>query len=168
MVVGILRLTLIIPGSRSLKDKRRALHKIVDRARAHFNVSAAEVGDNELWQKAQLGFAVVSNDRMFVNEVLDKVVRDVERMAVAEIVEREVEVESYATMTRATGMPLFEDAKFGGAVEGEGGGGGAGPGEGPGASGPTASRTGAGPAPGSPEADWLVLDDLVDERGGRR
>ena len=161
MVVGILRLTLLIAGARSLKDKRRALHKIVDRARSHFNVSAAEVGDNELWQKAQLGFAVVSNDRMFVNEVLDKVVRDVERMAVAEIVEREVEIESYATMSRSLGTPLLEDAKYqvdlesGGddSSEGEGGGKGA--------------RQGAGAAAGGPEADWLVLDDLSDERGGK-
>jgi uncharacterized protein YlxP (DUF503 family) len=197
MVVGILRLTLLIPGSRSLKDKRRAVHKIVDRARGHFNVSAAEVGDNELWQKAQLGFAVVSNDRMFVNEVLEKVVRDVERMAVAEIVERELEVESYATMSRALGQGI-EDAKFAGEGgderEGQGGGerGDAGAG-GPGGVGERehlggreaegergaerrsererrlgARRAEAGAAPGGGEADWLVPDDLSDERGGKR
>ena len=47
MVVGVLRLTLVIPGARSLKEKRHALRKVVDRVRARYNVGIAEVG-NEL------------------------------------------------------------------------------------------------------------------------
>lgn len=98
MVVGVLRLTLVIAGARSLKDKRQALRKIIDRARARYNVSIAEVGENDIWQRAVVGVTLVANDRSFVNEVLDKVVRDVESLAVASLVNREMEIETYSDM----------------------------------------------------------------------
>lgn len=96
MVVGVLRLTLYIHGASSLKDKRQVLRKVTDRLRARFNVSVAEVGDNDLWQKAIVGIAAVANDHRFVNEVLDKCVRDAEQ--IAEIVDREMEIETYSEM----------------------------------------------------------------------
>ena len=96
MVVGILRLTLYIHGASSLKDKRQVLRKVTDRLRSRFNVSVAEVGDNDVWQKAIVGIAAVANDHSFVNEVLDKCVRDAG--AIAEIVNREMEIETYSEM----------------------------------------------------------------------
>src|SRR6478736_6704188 len=101
MVVGILRLTLLIGGARSLKDKRQVVRKVLDRTRARFNVACSEVGDNELWQRAQLGFVAVANDHAFVSEVLEKVTRDVESLAVAEIANRELEIETYGSMRTA-------------------------------------------------------------------
>jgi uncharacterized protein YlxP (DUF503 family) len=96
MVVGILRLTLFIHGASSLKDKRQVLRKVVDRLRSRFNVSVAEVGDNDVWQRAVVGVCAVANDKSFVNEVLDKCARDAG--AIAEIVQREMEIETYAEM----------------------------------------------------------------------
>ena len=98
MVVGVLKLTLHIPHAGSLKEKRHALRKIVDRVRAKFNVSCSEVGDSDLWQRAVVGIAVVSNDHSFVNEQLDKVVDEVERTAVAEIIDRKMEIQTYSEM----------------------------------------------------------------------
>jgi uncharacterized protein YlxP (DUF503 family) len=98
MVVGVLRLTLHIPHAGSLKEKRHALRKIVDRVRAKFNVSCSEVGSSDLWQRAVVGVACVSNDRAFVNEQLDKVVSEVDRAAVADILDREMEIETYSEM----------------------------------------------------------------------
>ena len=99
MVVGVLRLTLYIPGAASLKDKRQVLRKVVDRLRARFNVSAAEVGDHDVWQSAVVGVCAVANDRAFVNEVLDKCARDAG--AIAEIARREMEIETYNEMYEA-------------------------------------------------------------------
>jgi hypothetical protein len=96
MVVGVLRLTLYIHGASSLKDKRQVLRKVTDRLRSRFNVSVAEVGDNDVWQRAVVGIAAVANDHSFVNEVLDKCVRDVG--GIAEIVNREMEIETYSEM----------------------------------------------------------------------
>ena len=99
MVVGILRLTFVIGGARSLKDKRQALRKMIDRTRARYNVSIAEVGENDVWQRAVLGITAVANDHSFVNEVLDKVVRDLEALGAAELVNREMEIETYSQMS---------------------------------------------------------------------
>src|SRR5439155_26798047 len=97
MVVGVLRLTLYIHGAASLKDKRQVLRKVVDRLRARFNVSVAEVGDNDVWQRAVIGIAAVANDHSFVNEVLDKCARDAGN--IAEIINREMEIETYSEMS---------------------------------------------------------------------
>ena len=66
--------------------------------RARYNVSIAEVGDNDVWQRALVGVTAVANDRSFVNEVLDKVVRDVEMLGVADLISREMEIETYSTL----------------------------------------------------------------------
>ena len=96
MVVGILRLTLYVPGAASLKDKRQVVRKVVDRLRSRFNVSAAEVADNDIWQRAVIGVSAVANDHSFVNEVLDKCARDAGN--IAEILNREMEIETYSEM----------------------------------------------------------------------
>jgi uncharacterized protein len=109
MVVGVLRLALVIRGARSLKDKRHALRRIIDRVRARYNVSIAEVGDNDIWQRALVGVTAVANDRSFVNEVLDKVVRDVEMLGVADLVGREMEMETYSEMHERPDKPMLDE-----------------------------------------------------------
>src|SRR5205085_10097449 len=96
-------------SARSLKDKRHALKRIVDRVRARYNVSIAEVGDNDIWQRAVVGVTAVANDHSFVNEVLDKVVRDVEMLGVADLVSREMEIETYSEMHDRAAKPMLED-----------------------------------------------------------
>ena len=96
MVVGVLRLTFVIGGAHSLKEKRHAVRKLVDRTRARYNVSIAEVGENDSWQRAVLGVTAVANDHSFVNEVLDKCARDAGN--IAEIINREMEIETYSEM----------------------------------------------------------------------
>ena len=73
MFVGVLRLTLFMPSPGSLKSKRHLVRSAIDRVKAKFNVSIAEVDGNDLWQKAVVGVAAVGNDHAFVNETLDKV-----------------------------------------------------------------------------------------------
>ena len=75
MVIGTLRTDLLIRESGSLKDRRRIVNSLKDRIRARFNVSVADVGDQNLRQRAVLVVAVVSNDGRFANEVLSKVLR---------------------------------------------------------------------------------------------
>lgn len=74
MVVGALTLDLFLPDNRSLKGKRQILNHLKDQVRNRFNVSVAEVGENDLWQRCRLGVAVVSNERAFADQVLSKVV----------------------------------------------------------------------------------------------
>jgi uncharacterized protein len=95
MVVGILRLSLSIPVAASLKDKRQVLRKIIDRVKAKFDVAVAEVGENDLWQRGQIGVAAVGNDRRFINEVLDKVRGFVDQLYLAPVLDQEVEILTY-------------------------------------------------------------------------
>jgi len=58
--VGVLRLTFHVPHARSLKDKRRVILKFRDRVRARFDVSIAEVAEQDMLQRAVFGVTVVS------------------------------------------------------------------------------------------------------------
>lgn len=62
MVVGIVRIELHLPASRSLKDKRQVLRSLKDRIRERAQASVAEVEHQDLWQRAALGVAVVATD----------------------------------------------------------------------------------------------------------
>ncbi|OGP64338.1 MAG: hypothetical protein A2170_16860 [Deltaproteobacteria bacterium RBG_13_53_10] len=92
MVVGICQLDLRIPENHSLKEKRHVLRKLIDRVKARFNVAISEVGDNDLWQRSQIGICTVGNDRRHVNSSLDKVIDFIERMNLAEMLHTEMEI----------------------------------------------------------------------------
>ena len=72
MNVGTCRVRLRFPENLSLKGKRQILKSITTRLRSKFNISVAEVDDNELWQVATLGISCVSNNKRYTNEVLSK------------------------------------------------------------------------------------------------
>jgi uncharacterized protein YlxP (DUF503 family) len=74
MNVGVCRVKLRFPENLSLKGKRQILKSIAARLRSKFNVSVAEVDDNELWQLATVGLCCVSNNNRYTNEVLSKAV----------------------------------------------------------------------------------------------
>jgi uncharacterized protein YlxP (DUF503 family) len=75
MFVGMARLGLVIGASHSLKEKRMVIRRIKDRVRARLGIVVNEVGDQDTWQRAELGVAVVSGDRHKALELLDDVVR---------------------------------------------------------------------------------------------
>jgi uncharacterized protein YlxP (DUF503 family) len=74
MNVGTCRVRLRFPENLSLKGKRQILKSIITRLRNKFNISVAEVDDNDLWQLATLGICCVSNNQRYTNEVLSKAV----------------------------------------------------------------------------------------------
>jgi len=74
MNVGVCKIKLRLPENLSLKGKRRVLKSITTRVGNRFNVSVAEVDDQDLWQLATLGICCLSNNKRFTNEVLSKVV----------------------------------------------------------------------------------------------
>ena len=79
MIIGSLHMTFHLPESHSLKEKRMVVKSLLARARNDFAVAAAEVGDTERWQIAELGFACVSESQQHVAEVLQHVQDFVER-----------------------------------------------------------------------------------------
>lgn len=77
MVVATVRAELHIPDANSLKAKRSVITALKSRLRAKFNISVAEVDHLDLWQRAAIGVAFVTNDRRYADEVLSKVVSQI-------------------------------------------------------------------------------------------
>jgi hypothetical protein len=70
VAVGVAKVVLHLPESHSLKEKRQVVHGLLLRVRTEFQVAAAEVGDRDQWQLAELAIACVSADGRHADEVL--------------------------------------------------------------------------------------------------
>ena len=93
MNVGVCKVSLRLPENSSLKDKRQVLKSITSRVCHKFNISVAEVGDNDVWQLATIGICCVSNNRRHTNQVLSKVVDFIINSRFeAEILDYEIEI----------------------------------------------------------------------------
>lgn len=93
MNIGALRVRLRLPENQSLKGKRKVLKSITLQVSNRFNVSIAEVDDQDLWQLATLGVSCVSNDGRHANEVLSHVMDFIESIrSDAEVLDYEIEI----------------------------------------------------------------------------
>ena len=93
MHVAAALLTIHIPASQSLKDRRRVLRSLLERTRNRFPVAAAEVGGQDTWQYAEIGLSAVSSSANHARQVIDEAVRFVEEYsqeAIASQVEADV------------------------------------------------------------------------------
>jgi uncharacterized protein YlxP (DUF503 family) len=79
MSLGLLTLQIYLPGCSSLKEKRGRLKPLLARIHREFNVSAAEVDLQDVWQNAVIAVALVSNDHNHVQRVLQRLVAWLER-----------------------------------------------------------------------------------------
>ena len=82
----------MIPACRSLKEKRRALRRIKDRTANAFGITVSEVGLNDVWQRAELGFAAVGNDRRHIESLMAKAQDFIEGLGVASIIDQHTEI----------------------------------------------------------------------------
>ncbi len=78
VVIGTLQVTVQVPESHSLKDKRMVVRSITSRVRQTFGVAVAEVGEQDAWQTAVIGVACVSNNARHADEVCQKVLTYIE------------------------------------------------------------------------------------------
>ncbi|MFA5072389.1 MAG: DUF503 domain-containing protein [Nitrospirota bacterium] len=92
MFIGVCTIELHLPDSNSLKAKRHVLKSLKDRIRNKFNVSVAEVGDNDLWQKVSLAVAAVSNDKSHLNQTLDHVMNMVHSIPEIHLLDYQIEI----------------------------------------------------------------------------
>lgn len=98
MFVGVLRVRLSIPASRSLKDKRRVVLSFKDRLAARLRVSVAEVGDLDHPGLSTLGVAVVSNEAAQCDRVLEEAAHAAGTLANAILVDRSTEIIPLGTL----------------------------------------------------------------------
>jgi uncharacterized protein YlxP (DUF503 family) len=91
MTIGLLTLEIHIPDARSLKDKRQVLRSLKDRLRAHFNVAVAELEHQDLWQRSRVGVVTISGDARHLEESLETIAQESERLLGRDLVSREIE-----------------------------------------------------------------------------
>jgi hypothetical protein len=75
MHVSVCQIELRLPENHSLKGKRQVIKSIIARLQNKFNISVAEVDNQDLWQLSTLGVACVSNHRRHAAEILSNVVK---------------------------------------------------------------------------------------------
>lgn len=79
MKVGVCRVRLRLPENHSLKGKRHVVKSVIERVKNKYNVSIAEVDEQDAWQVISLGISCVSESAPHANEVLSKVVDFIEK-----------------------------------------------------------------------------------------
>jgi uncharacterized protein len=75
VTIGLLHLDVLIPGAHSLKDKRRVVKSLKERMGNRFNCSVAETDHQDLWQRARISVAVISNDSRHANQQCNEIAR---------------------------------------------------------------------------------------------
>lgn len=90
--MGIARITFRLHGNQSLKEKRKVVKSLVEKSRHRFNVSVAEVADQDLHQRATIGVAVIGSDGRVLNSILDRIINYMDSMNLADLIQREVEL----------------------------------------------------------------------------
>jgi uncharacterized protein YlxP (DUF503 family) len=92
MVVGYGIINLRITESGSLKEKRSVLNRILKRVQNEFNVTIAETGRQDNYHFAEIGFALVGNEPRYISGKTDHLLKFIDNMRVAEILNSKVEV----------------------------------------------------------------------------
>lgn len=92
MVAGLGIVTFRLHDCHSLKAKRKIVKSIIGQVRNNFNASVAEIGSNDIYQRAMIGFALVGNDRAVINSKIDKIFNLVDALNLAEIIDTEMEI----------------------------------------------------------------------------
>lgn len=89
--IGILYVELFMNDPQSLKEKRMTLKSIKDKVRQQFNVCVAELGNQDKWQVATLGFCMMANDNRYIDSVLNHILSMLGRSSPVEVVDHQIE-----------------------------------------------------------------------------
>lgn len=92
MIVGTLRVRLLLREARTLKDKRQVVKSVKDRLRNAFNVSIAEIEEQDQPKIVVLGLAMVANEAHPIKQALGQVVEALRSHPIAELIDSELEV----------------------------------------------------------------------------
>ena len=92
MTIGILKLTLFIPNSNSLKEKRMVIHSLKAKLCNNFNVAVTQIDTEDKWQKAILAVVGVEKTRDTMNRTLSRVINFIENFNPVGLIDHEMEL----------------------------------------------------------------------------
>ena len=90
-MLGYYEIEIHIPAALSLKEKRFVIQSLKDKVRNKFNISIAELGGTDVWQRSTVGMAMVSNDHNLIKNSFDKITRILDQDDRFEIIDRQIE-----------------------------------------------------------------------------
>jgi uncharacterized protein len=91
MKIGLLKVSLYIPGASSLKDKRQVLHSMFSRLKNKFNIALAEVEAQDLHQRCELGIVSINTSQQELQRTLDYVLAFIENNPDSQLMQVETE-----------------------------------------------------------------------------
>ena len=97
MVIGCCSIRFYLHSNNSLKGKRRVVRAIKDRLKNDFNVSIAEVGNQDVLQSLHIGISAVSSDKPYMDGLMTKVINAIDKINLADIVDYKTEILSMST-----------------------------------------------------------------------
>ncbi|MCX5798655.1 MAG: DUF503 domain-containing protein [Proteobacteria bacterium] len=92
MIVGVSSIEMFFPENHSLKDKRQAIKRIVEKTRAKFNISVMEVEQTNLWQRASIGFSIIGVKKDHVSSAIENVYKYIESLYIGTIIDTKTEI----------------------------------------------------------------------------
>ena len=92
MIIGICTCEIFIFNANSLKSKRSVVKSIIEKSKNRFNISIAEVGENDKWQKSIIAFSTISNNQKIVEETIEKVINFFDSYSEIEIINIKSEI----------------------------------------------------------------------------
>lgn len=92
MIVAMVRVQLHLPASGSLKQKRGITKAVIARLRRDLNVSVAEIGGTDTWQRCDLGIAIVAGSETGARKVAQQVEKVLARNHEVEPIGIDVEI----------------------------------------------------------------------------
>ena len=78
MLIGICEISLYLPNSNSLKDKRSILAGYINSLKKRYNISIAEIDKKNSWKKSIIGIACINDSRRLIDSVMEKIISDTE------------------------------------------------------------------------------------------
>ena len=85
MISIALKITFRIFDTESLKDKRNVVKSMINRAKKKYNISIAEIEDNDIINQGVIGIGIVGNNRSLCRQILEQVIADIEEQYQVEI-----------------------------------------------------------------------------------
>ena len=92
MIVGAAIVEIRIHGSHSLKQRRSVVRSITQRVSNRYNLSVAEVGGQDTWQRAEIGLSAAGSDRQQVRSQLESAIAFIEELHLAEVIAMDIDV----------------------------------------------------------------------------
>lgn len=92
MIIGTGKIYLMANWTHSLKEKRMIVKSIIDKVKHRFNVSIAEIDNQDYHQTIVIGIACVSNDKKHANSTIQNVMDYIENNTEAVVQDIEVEI----------------------------------------------------------------------------